>query len=175
MKGCLVSFCAYACVFLCSIWQMWVFEADADIFGHTARAKSLNNQNISSKGQIWHHSQIKYIMCLSRKAVWTFDHHTGMCSSQMNWTRIQNNIRKFNFNVRKASTKSDADESAYVTLRFHWMHVHCVTAPVWFCSVIRQPRPTLFWIRHDSALPESWSCKTEEFPRKLNNHMQPHL
>ena len=42
-------------------------------------------------------------------------------------------------------------------------HVRCWVAPVWFCYFLSA-----------AALPDSWSCETEEFPRYLQDHTQPH-
>ena len=37
-----------------------------------------------------------------------------------------------------------------LTPRFH-LGVHCVTAPIQFCSSVRQPPPVAFWVRHGTV------------------------
>ena len=48
-----------------------------------------------------------------------------------------------------------------ITFEFHWMHVHCGTAPVRIFSVVWQPPPVVFWAQH---------CRTAWTARQRSSH-----
>lgn len=61
-----------------------------------------------------------------------------------------------------------------VTLEFHWMHVCCRTALVWFCPVVLKPPPATFWVRHAGQL-ELWDQGVPMIITESNTRLQLYL